>query len=184
MSWFSNRSHFWLILSPVSLHYSSNANKLNKVLRCCYQRFVPGVLWFTSWDLLWHELDGSNIFSPSKLSWAQVPLRIHKLCLQSCLQAFWRLTALPLIYIRLRIALCLHSSEITFPPAFPWHPYVGALYVLNQYQNENTLAVWQREIQRYMSSFLFTTCPSLARTQIIHRSHLPAGRDSYILQSL
>lgn len=98
----------------MSLLYNSSANKLNKVLICFYQRFVPSVLWFTSWDLLWHKLDRSNIFSPSKLIWAQAPLRIYKLCLQSWLQAFWRMTTLPLIYNRLKIAVCLPFSEIAF----------------------------------------------------------------------
>lgn len=102
------------MLSLVSLLYNSGANKLNKVLICFCQRFVPSVLWFTSWDLLWHELDRSSIFSPSKLIWAQAPLRIYELCLQSCLQAFWRMTALLLTYNRLKIAVCLYLNEIAF----------------------------------------------------------------------
>lgn len=98
----------------MSLLYNSSANKLSKVLICFYQRFVSSVLWFTSWDLLWHKLDGSNIFSPSKLIWAQAPLRIYELCFQTWLQAFWRMTALPLIYNRLKIVVCLHFSDTTF----------------------------------------------------------------------
>lgn len=126
----------------MSLLYNSSANKLNKVLICFYQRFVPSVLWFTFWDLLWHELDRSNIFSPSKLIWAQAPLRIYELCLQSWLQAFWRMTTLPLIYNRLKIAVCLPFSEIAFFSPVPWHPDGGALCVLSQYQNEKKPAAF------------------------------------------
>lgn len=95
----------------MSLLYNSSANKLNKVSIGFYQRFVPRVLWFTSWNLLWHRADGSSIFSPSKLMGDQAPLGIYKLCLQSWLQAFWRMTALPLIHKRLKIAVGLLFSE-------------------------------------------------------------------------
>jgi len=49
------------------------------------------------------------------------------------------MTALPLIYNKLKVAVCLHFSEIAFFSAFPWHAGGGALCVLSQHQNEKSL---------------------------------------------
>lgn len=163
----------------MSLLYNSSANKLNKVLIGFYQRFVP-------WNLLWHRVDGSSIFSPSKLIGVQAPLRIYKLCLQSWLQAFWRMPALPLIHNRLKIAVGLHFSETVLCIVLAsWWWCSVCPEMVSKFKKLAAFSRWlTKGDTRYMPSLPLTNLPSLMRTKINDGFCLPSRKDSCILQFL